>query len=537
MILRKILKECCLSPYSRVVSIRLAKRWTGNSGSFDEKGTNLLKDDLSLPGIKLEEIEALMTDDSDNPISGYYPKLNVFNPNFKSIQGHNLVVIQPWLTYNNLEINTDADIQLDECVSLGNTIKDWQVIGKKVIYTRHTKRKHIFSEPGFEEFKDLLATYSNATAVFFGVEVLSGVQLSAIEKELKMPVYDRFTMVLNIFRQHARTKEAKIQVALAELPYIKSHLREIHDSSDSSSAESLKLLVGGSGQSFYHRRLDILRKREHKLRTILVELKKQRDTSRRLRKKQEIPTVSVVGYTNSGKTSLIKYMTHDEDMCPKDQLFATLDVSAHQTRLPLCGKVLFIDTVGFISRVPLLLVEAFESTLRDIQDSNLIIHVLDVTHPDHRLQYDTVVKALNSLNVPRKLLTTKLTVGNKVDLVGKLPKFSSEPHDSSKCNMTISCIDGTNMQQLAGEIDSQLKNNLGLKDATILVENGGPGYAWLRKNASIIECVPDETDANYLHCRVVMSKAAIGRWRKFYGIDNVMQNRELFEPPKKQLFD
>lgn len=508
------------------------------SGSSDRRDEESLKDDINLSGIHLDDIDKILSFGVLEPFDPY-PRLDL-DPlrTTRPFQGHNVMVIQPWEAFMNFgRESTDPELQLKECVSLCNTIQDWQVVAKKIVFSRFLNKKHVFGKNTFAELKEDILGRKNVSATVFGVEVLSGVQLKTIEHELKMPCYDRFTVVLNIFRQHARTSESKIQIALAELSYIRANLREIHESSEfSSTNDSLKTMIGGLSEKYYHRRLSILKRREHKLKLLLDKIRQQRQVTSKLRRKSNMPIVSVVGYTNCGKTSLIKHLTCDESLIPKDQLFATLDVTAHTGSLPSAREVIFMDTVGFLSRIPILLIEAFSATLKDAQDSDLIIHVLDITHPDSRLQYATVINALESIKINRSLIRSKITVGNKIDLISEkqlddLIKTQSVP----RCDVCVSVTDGTNMSQLVEAIDRGLSENLNYLEVKIRVSNGGAAYTWLRKNSTIKECKADESDGNFLVCLVSMSPTCIGRWSKRFGLEGVLTNVQAFEP-KKSLF-
>lgn len=511
--------------------------WNAND-NYNNKDEKSLKEDISLTGIHLDDIDKIMSSDALDPIN-YYPKLDVDPLRLtKPLQGHNIMVIQPWESYMNFgQEMTDPQLQLDECVSLCNTIQNWNVVSKKIIFSRFLKKKTLFSQKLFAELKDEIIHQPGASAVFFGVEVLSGVQLKTIEQELKMPCYDRFTVVLNIFRQHARTNEAKIQVALAELPYIKANLREIHESSEySSTSESIKTIIGGISERHYHQRLNILKRREQKLRGLLEKMQNQRDLAKKSRRKSNVPIVSIVGYTNCGKTSLVKYLTSDEKVIPQDQLFATLDVTTHGGNLPSVSNVLYQDTVGFLSRIPILLIEAFSATLKDVQDSDLIVHVLDITHPDSRLQYSTVLKALESIKVRKDQLRSKITVGNKIDLITQDElERRVQSIGAPRCDLYVSIINGTNMPALVEAIDRGLSSNLRQLDVKIRVSNGGADYLWLRSNTTIKGCSVDEKDGNFLVCCVSMSPTAIGRWSKRFGLEGVLTNVEAFTP-KKSLY-
>lgn len=497
---------------------RLISNNSADNSSKDEKS---FKRDLGLTGVHLDDLDEIMSNEAPGPIDSHYPNIDVDQTQTrKPLDGHSVVVVQPWVSYATFGELTDPELQLEECVSLGNTIHNWNVVGKKIVLAHSLNRKHIVGPQAFEELKGLIFGFSEASAVFFGVELLSGIQLLTLEKELGMPVYDRFTVVLNIFRQHARTREAKLQLALAELPYIRSHLRGIHESSeDASSTGALKYLVGGSGERHYHLRIDLLRRRESKLKTLLEQVQKQRNVIKK--KNKDIPLVSVIGYTNSGKTTVVKYLTQDERLVPLNQLFATLDVTSHYGQLPSTKNVMYLDTVGFLSRIPTLLIDAFSTTLKDIQESDLLIHVLDVTHPDHKIQHETVIKALERLQVSKNLMTTTLTIGNKIDLVER-DEGGVPLKELPGCDLYISATAGTNLQSFVEKIDHRLKANLKHDDLRLRVDNGGREYGWLKKNGTMVECIPDENDVNYLICRVIMSPADVGRWSKYFGTKSIL---------------
>ena len=143
----------------------------------------------------------------------------------------------------------------------------------------------------------------------------------------------------------------------------------------------------------------------------------QRDLLRRRRKDLRFPTVAVVGYTNCGKTSLIKALTGDESMSPRDQLFATLDVTVHEAVMPSNLSALFVDTVGFISDIPTNLIASFSATLEDAATADVLIHVRDISNPDHEMQSKNVLGTLRRLGVPENKLDSMITLGNKIDLV------------------------------------------------------------------------------------------------------------------------
>lgn len=166
-----------------------------------------------------------------------------------------------------------------------------------------------------------------------------------------LPVLDRFSVVIQILRAHATSREAKLQISLAELPYIWHHM-----GTENSALQRTKL---SDSQRM------MLRNRERRIKTELEHIRTHRQMVRKRRSQKEYPVVAVVGYTNAGKTSLIKALTNQEKIEPKNKLFATLDITAHEGRLPCNLQVIYIDTIGFMSDIPTGLLECFIITLED----------------------------------------------------------------------------------------------------------------------------------------------------------------------------
>lgn len=166
---------------------------------------------------------------------------------------------------------------------------------------------------------------------------------------------DRFSVVIQILSAHATSREAKLQIALAELPYIWQHL-------GSENSEYIRSQLTDSQKM-------MLRNRERRIKTELEHIRMHRKMVRRRRTNKELPIVAVVGYTNAGKTSLIKALTNQEKLQPQNKLFATLDVTAHMGRLPSNLQILYIDTIGFMSDIPTELIQCFITTLEDAMNA------------------------------------------------------------------------------------------------------------------------------------------------------------------------
>lgn len=183
------------------------------------------------------------------------------------------------------------------------------------------------------------------------VSSLSQMQKSYLELLFDVPVVDRFSIVIQILSKHATSREAKLQIALAEMPYI------WHQLGNENSALMRSQLTDSQKM--------LLRNRERRIKNELERIRLRRRMVRNRRSNREYPVVAVVGYTNAGKTSLIKALTHQEKIQPKNQLFATLDVTAHSGILPCNLQVIYIDTIGFMSDIPTELIQCFITTLED----------------------------------------------------------------------------------------------------------------------------------------------------------------------------
>ncbi|MDP5149311.1 ribosome rescue GTPase HflX [Rheinheimera baltica] len=260
-----------------------------------------------------------------------------------------------------------------------------------------------------------LVEQTQATVVIFN-HSLSPAQTRNLERQCLCRVIDRTTLILDIFAQRARTFEGKLQVELAQLQHLASRLVRGWDSLDRQKG-GIGLRGPGETQLETDRRL--LRERVKALQTRLAKLEKQREQGRRSRQRAEVPVVSVVGYTNAGKSTLFNRMTH-ADVYAADQLFATLDPTLRKLKLKGVGEIILADTVGFIRHLPHDLVAAFKSTLQETRDADLQLHVVDVADPrkDHNMQQvAAVLEEIDADQLPQ------LIVFNKIDLLEQAPRI------------------------------------------------------------------------------------------------------------------
>uniref|UniRef100_A0A1B6KK63 Hflx-type G domain-containing protein n=1 Tax=Graphocephala atropunctata TaxID=36148 RepID=A0A1B6KK63_9HEMI len=432
--------------------------------------------------------------------------------------GHQVMVIQPYIKWGpSKKTNTTPELQLDEAVALIKTLPQWNVVSTRIISMMSFNKPKIFGTGNLEALTELITKNKNITAVFISLNMLTPQQHRALEETFKVPVFDRYTIVVQIFKLHAVTKAAKIQVAIGEIPYLWSRLK--HDHEGMSDKMGGGATIGGPGETYIEIKKRMLQDKERKLKNELKRLKTQRELLRSKRKKMNIPTVAVVGYTNAGKTSLIKALTHEETLEPKDVLFATLDVTVHSGTLASGLKVLFVDTVGFLSDIPTNLIQSFIATLEDAVQADILIHVQDVSHPDLRAQNDHVMETLKSINLPENLLEDMITVGNKIDLIsGPLP-------DLGTC-LPVSATTGVGIEELKRKVEQTIIKATGQILIKIRVPNGGPEYSWLHKEATVITVTADEKDNQFAFVDTLINEVSLNKFKHIFISSKIRRSKE-----------
>jgi GTP-binding protein HflX len=280
-----------------------------------------------------------------------------------------------------------------------------QVVGQLIQKRRMPHPATLMGKGKVEELKMLAESFGAELVVFDNN--LSPSQGRNLERELDMAIVDRSEVILDIFASRARTYEAKLQVELAQLLYFQPRLKRLW-----THLERIEGGVGagrGPGEKQLETDKRLVDKRITELRRKLSSVEKHR--GRMVHQRQEHMTVSLVGYTNAGKSTLMNALT-GADVYVADQLFATLDTRTRKWSLPSWGDVLLSDTVGFVRDLPHHLVASFRSTLEEARYANLLLHVVDASHPQAQLQIDTVNKVLDELGVSHENM---LLVLNKCD--------------------------------------------------------------------------------------------------------------------------
>ncbi len=273
---------------------------------------------------------------------------------------------------------------------------------------------------------------------------LTGAQIRNIEREVKLKVTDRSALILDIFAQRALTREGKIQVELAQLKY---RLPRLTGSSANLSRLGGGIGTRGPGESKLESDRRHIRTRISTLSSRLEEVVKNRDVQRHARKKENIPQVSIIGYTNAGKSTLLNYLT-DAGVLAEDKLFATLDPTARKLTLEDGTEIILVDTVGFIRKLPHHLIKAFRSTLEEAALADLLLHVVDSSSPYCCEQIEVTKKLLDELGASDKPV---ITVFNKSDIAD-----ASIPMPPVENGVYISAKTGKNADKMLGMIKQLL---------------------------------------------------------------------------------
>lgn len=313
---------------------------------------------------------------------------------------------------------------------------------------------------------------------------LSPVQLRNLSSVIPARIIDRSQLILDIFAARAKTKEGKLQVELAQLEYLLPRLQGY--------GTSLSRLGGGigtrgPGETKLEMDRRYLRNRIHDIKQKLQTVVKQRELYRKRRKSNQVLQIALVGYTNAGKSTLFNQLTKS-DTLEEDKLFATLDPLTRKVQLPSGFQGLMTDTVGFLQDLPTALIAAFRSTLEETKEADLLLHVVDSSHPDYVQHQETVLQLLKDLKADHLPM---LTVYNKKDLLHET--FIPNQHPA----IVISAFDNDDIQKLLKKIEELLKQEWHKYALTLKQEEMNKLYS-LEKGTMITEKYFDEDRNAYV---------------------------------------
>ncbi len=347
--------------------------------------------------------------------------------------------------------NDDTRKSLDELAELAATAG--AVTVGRVIQNLDQPHPGTYVGKGkLEEIKDLLWE-TEATGIICDDE-LTPVQLGNMEDALDTKVMDRTLIILDIFASRASTNEGKIQVELAQLKYRQSRLTGL--------GKSLSRLGGGIGtRGPGEKKLEmdrrLIKNRIAQLNRELKDVKRHREVTREQRNKNKVPVVAIVGYTNAGKSTLLNHLT-GAGVLEEDKLFATLDPTTRNLKLPSKQEILITDTVGFIRKLPHHLIDAFRSTLEEAKYADIILHVVDASNPQVDEQMYIVYETLQNLEVKDKPIITAFNKQDKLEENLSLRDFKADH------TVRISAKTGAGLEELQNVMEDVLR------DQKVLIE-------------------------------------------------------------------
>ena len=344
-----------------------------------------------------------------------------------------------------LEVNENIDKSMDELEALAEAA-DVKVLASMVQRLEKPNNATYIGKGKLTELAEM-SKNMEADLVIFNDE-LSGVQLRNIEDAVGVRVIDRTTLILDIFAKRAISLEGKLQVEYAQLKYCLPRLLGL---GNSLSRQGGGIGTRGPGEKKLETDRRHIQSRMDEIKKQLAEVKASRNTQRAKREKSNLPVVSLVGYTNSGKSALMNKLLEisnheDKQVFERDMLFATLDTAQRLIKLENGCEFILADTVGFVSKLPHALVNAFKSTLEELLYSDLIVHVIDMTSDDFRFKFEVTKDVLKQIGVHEK---KSLVVFNKKDIANEKLDYEEE-------HLEISAKTGDGIKQLLEEVQRLL---------------------------------------------------------------------------------
>ena len=352
-----------------------------------------------------------------------------------------------------------------------------------------------------------LADALDVDVVVFDDE-LTPAQQRNLEKKFGRDVVDRVALILDIFAQHARSQEGMVQVELAQLRY---RLPRLRGRGIELSQQAGGIGTRGPGETQLEVDRRRIQRRMNKLEGELKRLAKTRATQRKARRRRELPTISLVGYTNAGKSTLLNRLTH-ADALVEDRLFSTLDPTTRRLQLPGGEVALLSDTVGFVRRLPHQLVEAFRSTLEEVAQVDMLVHVVDAGAPDAEQQIEAVRSVLREIGAAHQ---PELLVVNKIDLAD--PGVVDDLVSSHPDAIGVSATTGEGVEKLDEVLGARLRALDPVVELAVPYERGDVIAALHREGDVLVEVHGDRET----RVRARIPASGVSRFREF-----VVQNGE-----------
>ncbi|MFN7709630.1 MAG: GTPase HflX [Holosporales bacterium] len=422
----------------------------------------------------------------------------------KDIVGVKAIVVHPDIRHSLASgPHVDPEYRLREAVGLAQAIF-LEIIHAEVVPIRQPKPATLFGAGAVEHVRLLVAQHAADLVVVDCA--LTPVQQRNLERAWKTKVIDRTGLILEIFGARARTAEGRLQVQLAALTYRRGRLVRAWTHLERQRGGLGK--VGGPGETQIELDRRMITDKIAKLTRELEEVRRTRDLHRQARRRVPYPLVALVGYTNAGKSTLFNRLTQS-DVLAADMLFATLDPTMREIRLPSGRHIILSDTVGFISDLPTQLVAAFRATLEEVLEADLIVHVRDCAHTETQSQKHDVLEVLNELGLKSILQDGLIEALNKIDL---LPPDRDIQALKGPNAIPLSALTGQGLPDLLQLMDQRLAVRDVEHVFTLALSDGAP-LAWLYAHGHVMMRRDDEKNA---YLKVRLSPENLSKFHKHF---------------------
>jgi GTPase len=416
------------------------------------------------------------------------------------------VVVVPERVGEGSRRSTEA--RLDEAEGLAGAI-GLEVVARKVFRLRQIRPATLLGKGQVEEIAELASAHDAKLLIVDAA--LTPVQQKSLEEQVGAKVIDRTSLILEIFGERAATAEGRLQVELAHLDYQAGRL--VRTWTHLERQRGGFGFLGGPGETQIEADRRLIRDRMARIRRELEQVKRTRALHRGRRQRAPWPVIALVGYTNAGKSTLFNQITGD-GVLAEDMLFATLDPTMRNVKIPGFDKAILSDTVGFVSDLPTELIAAFRATLEEVASADLLIHVRDMAHPDHEAQADDVEDVLKSLGIGEGEGPARLEAWNKVDLLNEADRQALLAEtDRREDVVPISALSGWGVDHLREKIAQALQQ--GTQIHLVRISTGdGSRLAWLHARGEVLE---QRVDGEELELSVRLSPE---NWARFQATES-----------------